>query len=285
METKLGLQLWSVRNNLEKDFAGTLEKIAEIGYRDLQVNSFQISPQGMKFGKEVKAPEMRKHLDRLGLRAVSAHFMPTPDMRLETIADDLKTLGADTLACAAWFWSGQQEVIEWNHKFNQYGEAFKKLGIQLYYHNHYHEFQVFGDRSIFEMMVDDLDKDLVMYEFDTYWAVRGGQDPIYWMKKLGKRCDLIHQKDMPAGTSPVIAFERFGYDAEENLQTLSKVSGSVADFTEVGEGVLNIPAYIQAARKYNEAKYIFIEQDMTNKTEMESITVSFKRMTKLMAEN
>lgn len=284
MKPKLGLQLWSVRNNLEKDFVGTLEKIAEIGYKDLQVNSFQISPKGMTFGKDVRAPELRKHLDRLGLRAVSAHFIPTPEMRLETIAEDLKVLGADTLACAAWFWSSQNEVIEWNHKFNQYGETLKKLGIQLYYHNHFHEFQVFGDKSIYEMMVEGMDKDLIMFEFDTYWSVRGGQDPIYWLKKLGKRCDLIHQKDMPATTSPVILFEKFGYDSVINIDALYQTQDA-AHFTEVGEGILNIPGYIKAARNYNQARYIFIEQDMTNKTEMESIAVSFTKMTSLMAQN
>jgi sugar phosphate isomerase/epimerase len=284
METKLGLQLWSVRNNLEKDFVGTLEKIAEIGYKDLQVNSLQISPDGLMFGKGVQAPELRKHLDRLGLRAVSAHFIPTPDMRLETIAEDLKVLGADTLACAAWFWPNQNEVIEWNHKFNQYGETLKKLGIQLYYHNHFHEFQVFGDKSIYEMILEGTDKDLVMFEFDTYWSVRGGQDPIYWLKKLGPRCDLIHQKDMPATTSPVILFEKFGYDSVINIDALYQTQDA-SHFTEVGEGILNIPGYIKAARNYNQARYIFIEQDMTNKTEMESIAVSFTKMTSLMAKN
>ena len=284
MEIKLGLQLWSVRNALEKDFAGALEKIAEIGYKDLQVNSHEIKPEGMTFGKDVRAPELRKQLDRLGLRAVAAHFIPTADMRLETIAEDLKVLGANSLAIAAWFWSNQKDVIEWNHKFNQYGEALKKHGIQLYYHNHFHEFQVFGDKSVFEMAMEGLEKDLIMFEFDTYWAVRGGQDPIYWLKKLGRRCDLIHQKDLPASTRPIILFEKFGYDAEVNIDTLWQTQDA-AHFTEVGEGMLNIPGYIQAARKYNQARYIFVEQDMTSKTEMDSISVSFTRMNNLLAEN
>jgi|WetSurMetagenome_2_1015567.scaffolds.fasta_scaffold04938_6 sugar phosphate isomerase/epimerase len=282
METKLGLQMWSVRNNLEKDFVGTLEKIADIGYKYIQVNSFSITPQGMIFGKDVRASELRKHLDRLGLKAVSAHFLPTPEMRLETIVDDLNTIGADTLACAAWFWSTPREVIEWNKRFDQYGEFFKRNGIQLYYHNHFHEFQVLGDRSIFEMLVDGSDKDLVMFEFDTYWSVRGGQDPIYWLKKLGKRCDLIHQKDMPATTKPVNLFERFGYDANFTIDVFNDIQ-DVDHFTEVGDGSLDIPLYIRSLSKYNNPKYIFIEQDFTSRTELESIEVSFTRMTKLMA--
>ena len=108
MDPKLGLQLWSVRNALDKDFARTLEKIAEIGYTDLQINSFQVTPDGMIFSKGVRAPEVRKHLDRLGLRTPSVHFVPTPDMRLESIIEDMQALGADTIACAIWFWSNKQ---------------------------------------------------------------------------------------------------------------------------------------------------------------------------------
>lgn len=283
METKLGLQMWSVRDNFAKDYVATLEKIAEIGYKYLQVNSFNITPEGMIFGKDLRAPELRKQLDRLGLKAVSAHFLPTPNMRLETIAEDLKTIGADTLACAAGFWSSREEVTEWNRTFNQYGETLKKLGIQLYYHNHFHEFQVFGDKSILELIIEQTDKDLIKIEFDTFWAVRGGQDPVYWLKKLGTRCDLIHQKDMPADASPVNLFEKFGYDTVYDIDELRKGTANVGDFTEVGEGVLNIAGYLEAVRKYNQAQYIFIEQDLTSKTEMESIELSFKRMSDLMA--
>ena len=282
METKLGLQLWSVRQALDEDFAGTLEKIAEIGYKDIQINSSQVTPRGLLFGKGVHASEVRKYLDRFGLRAVSAHFVPTPDMRLDAITEDMKVLGADTLACAIWFWSNRQEVVEFIHSFNQWAETLKKLGIQLYYHNHFHEFQVFGDKSIYEMMLEDFDKDLVMIEFDTYWAVRGGQDPIYWMKKLGKRADLIHQKDMPATTKPVILFEKFGYDANITIDTMWETQVA-SHFTEVGDGVLNIAGILDAMRKYNQAKYVFIEQDMSSNTEFESIAISLEKMTPLLA--
>jgi len=282
---KLGLQMWSVRNSFEKDPRGTLERIAEIGYTDLQVNSFQITPEGMTFGKDVSAEDLRKTLDEVGLKAVSAHFIPTPDMRIETIAEDLHVLGVTTIADAAHFWSTPEEVRAWNYQFNLYGEAFKKQGIQLYYHNHFHEFQVFGDKTILDMILEGTDKDNVKIELDTFWAVRGGQDPIAWLKRLGSRCDLIHQKDLPANpANPVNLFHEFGYDINYKMEVLWQIQDA-NDFAEVGEGVLNISDYIQAARKYNDAEYIFVEQDMTSKTEMESIRVSFANINKLLAEN
>ena len=141
---------------------------------------------------------------------------------------------------------------------------------------------MFGDKSIFELMVEQMDEDLVMFEFDTYWAVRGGQDPIYWMKKLGKRCDLLHQKDMPASTNPVNLFEKFGYDSQITIDSMW-LTQDAEHFTEVGDGVLNIPGIIEAARKYNQASYIFIEQDMTSRTELESIEVSLANFTRLLS--
>jgi len=281
MNPAIGLQLWSVRNNLEKDYLWTLEKIAEVGYQNLELIT-TVTPEGLIFGQDMRAAELRKNLDRFGLHAVSSHFVPTADMRLEAIIDDLHVLGVDSLGCAIGFWSNEMEVIDFNKKFNYYAETCKKGGVQLYYHNHYHEFQVFGEKSIYEMMIEQMDQDLVMFEFDTYWAVRGGQDPIYWLKKLGKRCDLLHQKDLPANASPVILFERFGYDTNITIDTMWETQ-NIDHFTEVGEGKLNITGFIQAARKYNNTRYVFIEQDMTKKTELESIAVSLANMNRLLA--
>jgi sugar phosphate isomerase/epimerase len=281
MKPAIGLQLWSVRNNLEKDYIWTLEKIAEIGYQNLELIT-TVTSEGLIFGKDMHAPELRKNLDRFGLRAVGCHFVPNDEMRLETILADLHVLGVDSLACAIAFFKDQLEVVEFNHTFNQYAEICKIQGVQLYYHNHFHEFQVFGEKSIYEMMIEQMDKDLVMFEFDTYWATRGGQDPIYWMKKLGRRCDLLHQKDLPATATPVILFEELGYDSHITIDTMWELQDPEY-FIEIGEGKLNIPGILQADRKYNNARYIFIEQDMTKLSELESIAVSYANLTELLA--
>ncbi len=281
MNPRLGLQFWSVRKNLQKDYVGTLEKIAETGYKYVELIC-NVTPQGLVFGEAMRAPELRKNLDRFGLQAVSSHFVPMPDMSLEAILDDLHTLGADSLGCAIAFFKDRQEVTEFNKSFNHYAETLKKGGVQLYYHNHFHEFQCFGDKSIFEMMIEEMDKDLVMFEFDTYWAARGGQDSIYWLKKLGSRCDLLHQKDLPATAVPVNLFEKFGYDTHISIDTMWGTQDQ-KHFTEIGEGLLPVASFIEASRKYNQARYIFVEQDMSSLTELESIAVSFKNMTRLLA--
>lgn len=281
MNPSIGLQLWSVRNSLQQDYRGTLEKVAAIGYQNLELIC-TVTPQGLVFGKDWRGPELRRHLDATGLRAVSCHFVPTPDMSLPAILDDLHALGVDRLGCAIAFWNSQAEVKDFCRAFNGYAEVCQKSGVQLYYHNHFEEFQVFGGQSAYDLLIEQLDPGLVMFEFDTYWAVRGGQDPVYWLKKLGRRCDLLHQKDLPAAAAPVNLFEKFGYDAALSLNVMWGLQDPV-HFTEVGEGVLNIPSYVRAARTYNHAQYIFVEQDMTSKTELESIAVSYQNLTRLLA--
>lgn len=280
MNPSIGLQLWSIRNSLQKDYVGTLETIAKTGYKNLELIT-NVQPDGLVFGESMRAPELRKHLDELGLRAVSSHFVPTADMDLEKIVGDCQVLGVTSLGCAIAFFTDPAQTAEFCRTFNHYAEVCKKGGVQLYYHNHFHEFQIFGEKSVYELLIEQLDRDLVMFEFDTYWAARGGQDPIYWLKKLGKRCDLLHQKDLPASVAQANLFHRFGYDSQITIDTFWGLQDP-QEFIEVGEGVLPLAAIFEAFRKYNGARYVFIEQDMTRRTEAASIKVSLENLTRIL---
>lgn len=283
MNPKIGLQLWSVRNTMRDDIVGTLEKVAEIGYVNLQINP-DVTPQGLDFGNGLGAAEMRKHLDRIGLKAVSCHIVPDANTQWERVIADFHTLGNDTLACAIAFFKNRQEVLDFCTDFNKNAELCKKNGLTYSYHNHFHEFQVFEGQSIFDTMVEKLDKDLVPFELDTYWAARGGADPIALMRNLGKRITLLHQKDLPEGAKPVNWFDHFGADRkvhfEEMFETLDETQ-----FTEIGEGILDIPAFINAARSYCAAEYIFVEQDMSSIGELESVALSFKNLNRMLASS
>mgnify|MGYP001765473469 CR=1 FL=1 len=283
MNPLIGLQLWSVRNALQADFFGTLDKIAEIGYVNLQINP-GATAQGLDFGNGITAAQVRKHLDRLGLKAVSLHIVPDASTDWERLIADTHTVGATTLACAIAFFTRRQEVLEFCKDFNQKAELCKKSGLSYYYHNHFHEFQTFKGKTIFDTMIENLDPALVPFELDTYWATRGGADPIELMKRLGKRCDLLHQKDLPAGAKPVNWFDHFGQDRKLGLDELVETVDDT-QFTEVGEGILDIPGFIATARAYCDPKYIFVEQDMSALGEMESIQVSLKNLKRLLGSD
>ncbi|MEK3720320.1 sugar phosphate isomerase/epimerase family protein [Paenibacillus sp. FSL H8-0034] len=276
MSLQLGLQLYSVRDELKKDYWGTLEKLASIGYKNLEI-AIHNADQGLEPG----ATELRKRLDALGLKVVSSHIHPLD--RYEEIIAYNKEIGSTAVVMGIAFFKNKQELLEGCQIMNRHGEAYKKGGLDFYYHNHFHEFQKLDGQYVLDIILENTDKDLVKFEFDTYWAVRGGVDPISYLHKLGDRCDLVHQKDLPAIAKPVNLFEVVKED--ENITLERFVDLLDADhFAEVGEGTLDIGGIISVARQIGAANYIFVEQDLTSRNQLESVELSYRNISKFFEE-
>jgi sugar phosphate isomerase/epimerase len=149
------------------------------------------------------------------------------------------------------------------------------MGMTLLYHNHFHEFQRFGDKMVYDLLMENTDASLVKLELDTYWACRGGQDPVALFKKYGQRMRLIHQKDFPAA-----------HKAELNLiDAVNSGAAAVSmeyfmkvvkpeSFTEIGTGILPIQDYINAGNEVCKVDYLILEQDFSAHDELESIRIS-----------
>ncbi|MGX4585323.1 sugar phosphate isomerase/epimerase family protein [Paenibacillus chitinolyticus] len=281
MSVEFGLQLYSVRDELVKDFSGTLEKVAAIGYRNVELFFHDANNIGGTVGG--LGPEaLKKEFERFGLKAVSAHIdlgFLTPE-NAEKIIAYAKEVGFTSVAIAIAFYSDKQEALAMSAKLNQAGKLFNEHGIQLYYHNHFEEFQKFDNQYVMDIILENTDEQFVKLEFDTYWAIRGGVDPIQYLQKLGERCDLIHQKDLPAGVAPVNLFEVIGEDAKIDMDLMIKLH-QIDYFTEAGQGVMDIPAIVTEFSSKPEARYLFIEQDWTRKNQLESVEISFNYISKL----
>ena len=281
MSVEFGLQLYSVRDELTKDFKGTLERVAEIGYKNVELFFHDANNIGGTVGG-LNPAELKKEFGRVGLKAVSAHidlgFLVQENA--EQIIAYAREVGFTSVAIAIAFFSNKQEVLDLCVKLNQAGELFKKNGLQLYYHNHFEEFQKFDNQYVLDIILEYTDEDLVKVEFDTYWALRGGVDPIEYLQKLGDRCDLLHQKDLPADVKPVNLFEVIGYDANIDMELMIKLH-KIDYFTEAGQGIMDIPAIVEAFKSKPEARYLFIEQDWTKKNQLESVEISYKYISKL----
>lgn len=281
MTPEIGLQLFSVRNALGLDYAATLEKVAAIGYKNLELIS-TVTENGLVFGQDLRPSEHRRLLDSLGLRAVGCHFMPKDGTPMERIVESCVETGANALVIPFALFKDRQDVLSFCERTNLTAEICNKQGVKLYYHNHIQEFESFDGQLVLDIMLENLDSDLIRYEFDTYWAIRAGQDPIAWIRKFGKRCDLLHQKDLPAGVQPVNLFDL----AAGNPQiTMLEMLMSVGEdqFTEIGTGTLNIPEIIAAGRTFGNTRYMLVEQDKTSKDELESVTVSYHNLSRLLA--
>jgi len=133
---------------------------------------------------------------------------------------------------------------------NDYGKRLKAEGLKLYYHNHHFEFEKFGKKTGFELLVENTDPEYVGFEIDVHWIQRAGQDPVKWIKRLAGREELVHLKDyrirFPEGQPSPDIFHR-----EQCIQ-----------FAEIGEGNLDMKEIIDAAVEGG-AVYLPIEQDQT----------------------
>ena len=194
----LGIQLWTVKDAMEKDPKGTIEKLAKFGYNE--VESFGMDY--FKFGPK----EFRKIVEANGMKIRSSHSAhlknnasdPNPDGIQKTV-DDAAEAGQKYLV-APWLQEGCRDSEDSLKKtaeyFNQYGELCKKAGLKFGYHNHDFEFQKVGDKMILDHLLDNTDPSLVCFELDLYWVVSGNQDPIAYFKKYPGRFPLWHVKDM-----------------------------------------------------------------------------------------
>ena len=282
MSLKVGIQLYSVRNSLKQDPGGTLEALAEAGYRYLEAaNHNAAEDPGVGFG--LSAKEMKARLDDLGLSIIGSHIFPWKPESLDPVLDYHQEIGNTRIGCAMEFfpYNDLDHLRRLCDAFNRAGELCKERGMQFYYHNHYHEFQKFGGKTVYELLAEYTEADLVFLELDTYWAARAGVNPIDIIEKYQDRLILLHQKDFPEGASdPLNLFDGI-VDPERNIDfEVFAGARNPKSFTEIGTGVLPIQDYIDAANKAPQVEYIILEQDHTRLDELESVRVSmeaFKR--------
>ncbi len=198
----VGVQLYSVRDQMEKDMYGTLKAVKEMGYDYVEFAGY--------FGKS--ADEVKAMLDELGLKAISVH--QGYDLFLEEgqkAVDFLKTIGAKYCAIP---WMGPE-----NHKgsenFDKAVENIKSVakllkdnGIQMLYHNHDFEFETVDDKFKLDWLYETIDADLLKTEIDTCWVHYAGYDPAEYLLKYTGRAPVVHLKDFNCkalGGGPVYA--------------------------------------------------------------------------------
>lgn len=226
---KMGLQTYSLGQELLKDLPNGLQRLKKMGYTDLEI--FGYRPDTGKFGDYnpqnklfISAKEYKKLADDAGLKISSSHL--TPDCREYTKAnlakfDEFWKKATDIHAEMGCEFMVQPSLPKIENEddakmvseiFNRAGEITKKAGILWGYHNHSDEFRRVlkaGEKPdekpnpwappkgtyIEELFMRDTDPDKVMFELDVYWTVMGQQDPIEWMEDHGDRIKLLHIKD------------------------------------------------------------------------------------------
>src|SRR3954469_5627594 len=173
----VGLQLYSLREQFKKEVPGTLDKVRDFGFVDVELaGTYGLTPE--KFKGELAA---RK------LRAVSGHF-PYDRFRkdVEGIATEAKALGLEYVGCA---WIEHKDPFDEKQcqeaigVFNQACEALAKHGLKFFYHTHGYEFQPHGSGTLFDQLVTETNPKFVNFEMDVFWVMHAGQDPVRLLEK------------------------------------------------------------------------------------------------------
>lgn len=282
MPLKVGIQLYSVKNAIAGNPRAVLEKLAETGYRYVEAaNHNAASDPGVGFG--LPAREMRQTLEEFGLKIVGCHVNPLREDLLPAVLDYHAELGNTQIGCDIEFFPyGDLEYLKRRcETFNRIGELCRERGMRYYYHNHFQEFQRFGEDLVYDLIMKNTDPSLVYAELDTYWAARGGQDPVELIRKYRDRLILLHQKDFPADAKQPLCLYHGVVDSRKaiDMELFLRIKDPDG-FTEIGTGTLPIQDYIEAAESCPNLEYILLEQDATRLDEIESIQISMQAFRK-----
>ncbi|HMF77602.1 MAG TPA: sugar phosphate isomerase/epimerase [Bryobacteraceae bacterium] len=250
--SNLGVQLYTVRNTITKNPETVLKAIQDIGFKEIEAVYATLDQIGPAL-KQTKLEPVSVHVD-------TAIFMEGGGKLDEAIAK-VKQFGFQYIV-VPYIPPAQRGGAEVFKKLaavlNTSGEKAKAAGLKLCYHNHAFEFEKQSGGSGLEIMMKETHKDLVFLELDIFWVSVAGNDPVSLLKKYSGRIPLLHLKDKASG----IATQ---YNEKVPKET----------FKEVGNGSLDMPAVLAAAKRENVHHY-FVEQDQTAGDPLDSLRQSYK---------
>ncbi|MEW9503196.1 sugar phosphate isomerase/epimerase family protein [Jeotgalibacillus marinus] len=237
----IAVQMYSLRNECEQDFIGTLKKVAGLGFDGVELAGYG----GLSAG------ELRDVLENLGLKAASSHVpLESLENDVEEVIRYQKELGNSHIVCPILprDRNSRKDYENLIETLNTVGEMCHKDGITLSYHNHDFELLPFEDGvKPLEMILEETNPKWVKAEFDVYWLKKAGEDPVEWLTRYQDRTPLIHLKDMTT-------------DGEQF-------------FAELGTGGVNMGAILQHISTVP-VEWWIIEQDQSRTTPFESIEKS-----------
>ncbi|PGY10687.1 hypothetical protein COE25_13020 [Bacillus sp. AFS031507] len=265
MTMEIGLNLFSVFRELNEDYFGTLEKVAQIGYKNIELISANFST-GERFSDTFSLPVIKQKFDELGLKAFAAHEGVAPGKALldadwDKIIQENATLGCQSIVFPMAFISGREDTLQTAEHLNQIGKKCKEAGMNFYYHNHAHEFKRIGETSLFELLVENTDPANVKFELDLVWVMRGGYDPLALLEKLGNRCDMIHQKDLGKHVNPVSLFTASSQEESNDLMKIYTEYVKPNDFVNLGTGIVNFQETYQKLNELGYIRYAIVENE------------------------
>lgn len=236
--SKIGLQLYSVKELSKVDFLGTVKKVAEIGYDGIEFAGFFDTP----------AKDLKKVLDSSGIEVCGSHS------GIDILKNDLDNhiqynleIGNPYIICPGLPGDMSNSEEAWKQTaelFNEIGAKCKENNIQFGYHNHSFEFEKYNGKYGYDILAENTQADLVCLEIDTFWVEHAGLKSVDFMNKYPDRLPLLHIKEMKSLTE------------KKN--------------TEVGKGIMDFKKIVNLGKKYG-TKWFIVEQEYFEIDQLQSI--------------
>lgn len=244
MQTPIALQLYTIREALEKDFEGSLNKIAEMGYLGVETASFppEVSPEAAS-----------RLFQKLGLTIAASHLPLPLGEDKNKVLDMAGALGCQRMVCAylppEQYYDRLDNVRRACDLLNEANLAAMENGLAFGVHNHWWEFEPVEGEYPYHLWLEHLEPQ-IFFEIDTYWVKTAGLDPVKVLAEFGDRVPLLHIKDGPAEQEPPM--------------------------TAVGTGVMDFPPIIEAAN--DTAEWLIVELDHCATDMLKAVSESYAFM-------
>jgi sugar phosphate isomerase/epimerase len=254
----LGLQLYTVRADLAKDYDGTIKALRGYGIRDVQANLTMA-------GKS--SADQKKLYDSLGIRWKSIHAGGDAlKSGLDSTIAEAKGVGITNITCSFPLFPPDRATImagptvdDWKKNadaFNKIGAACRKAGLSFGYHNHNLEFHKIGDVVPFDLLIQQTDAALVQFEMDIGWVIAGGADPVAYLSKYPTRFHSLHIKDLKDHGIP-----------NNNMKMISAI---------IGKGIVKWDQVLAAAKKTRVERAFLEIEEPYDPSAMEMVKQSYE---------
>ncbi len=256
LHVPLGLQLYSVRDLLPKDYAGTLKQLGQLGFKEVESAGYY----------NHSAVEVKQAMSDAGLHLVSAHYsMDELHKDLDKVLSFNKELGVSYIICS---YPGHKnpakakgedmfslEDWRWNaEQWNAIGAKVSAAGMKFGYHNHTMEFHAIDGVVPYVELMKLTDPAHVTMEMDCGWVTVAGANPIEYLRKYPKRISMLHVKDF------------------KNITASSSIR-NVPTIVELGQGSIDYRPILAEAAKAGVVKHCFVEQEGYNVPPMEGLKI------------
>lgn len=259
----IGYQIYSAREDAERDLPGTLKAIKAMGYDGVEFAGFY----------HYTVEEVKKALEEAGIQAISAH-VPLKEIEkdmFKTISD-YKAIGCKYIAvpytddqCRP----GGPDFAKTLQSMYKFGRLCREAGMQLLYHNHDFEFVTISGMYGLDFIYAALDEDILKTEIDTCWVKYAGENPADYVRKYAGRCPIVHLKDYVGVKGGKTPYALIGM--EDNSANPNEIA---FEFRPVGHGSQDVPSIVNAGLESG-AEWFIVEQDLSvGRTPLEACQMS-----------